>query len=111
MPQLTDATLAISSHTAHTLPTSASHVGDPSPTSVNHVGDEPLASTSHVESMSSAIVSHAESMSPTTVSHVGGIHMIEKPRRIGCKPKFFCRICKGNHLTRLCLATVVVQEA
>jgi hypothetical protein len=50
-------------------------------------------------------------MSPATASHVGGIHTIEKPRRIRCKPKFLCRLCKGDHLTRLCPATVVVQEA
>jgi hypothetical protein len=37
--------------------------------------------------------------------------MIEKPRHIGRKPKFLCRLCKGGHLTRLCPATVVVQEA
>jgi hypothetical protein len=37
--------------------------------------------------------------------------MIEKPRRcIRHKPKFLCRICKGDHLTHLCPATVVVQE-
>jgi hypothetical protein len=50
-------------------------------------------------------------MSPATASHVGGIHTIEKPRRIRRKPKFLCRICKGDHLTHLCPATVVVQEA
>jgi hypothetical protein len=37
--------------------------------------------------------------------------MIEKPRRVRRKPKFLCRLCKGDHLTRLCPATVVVQEA
>jgi hypothetical protein len=36
--------------------------------------------------------------------------MIEKPRRIGCKPKFLCILCKGDHLTHLCPAIVVVQE-
>jgi hypothetical protein len=50
-------------------------------------------------------------MSPTTASHAGGINMIENPRRIGHKPKFPCRLCNGGHLTRLCLAIVVVQEA
>jgi hypothetical protein len=37
--------------------------------------------------------------------------MIENPQRIGCKPKFICRICKGNHLTHLCPIIVVVHEA
>jgi hypothetical protein len=50
-------------------------------------------------------------MSPATASHVGGIDMIEKPRRIGHKPKFLCRLCKGDHLTHLCPAIAVVQEA
>jgi hypothetical protein len=92
--------LVISSHTAHTSPTSASHVGDSSPTSASHVGDFLLASASH-----------AGSMSPATASHAGGIHMIEKPRCVRHKPKFLCRLCKGDHLTHLCPATVVVQEA
>jgi hypothetical protein len=50
-------------------------------------------------------------MSPATAIHVGGIDTIEKPRRIGHKPKFLCRLFKGDHLTRLCPATSVVQEA
>jgi hypothetical protein len=52
----------------------------PSPTSASHVGD----------------------VQPTTASHAGGIDSVEKPRRIGCKPKFPCNICKGDHLTHLC---------
>jgi hypothetical protein len=58
-----------------------------------------------------ASASHAESMSPTIVNDVGGIHMIEKPRRVRCKPKFLCRTCKGDHLTHLCPATVGIPEA
>jgi hypothetical protein len=36
--------------------------------------------------------------------------MIEKPRRVRCKPKFLCRIYKGDHLTRLCPAIAMVPE-
>jgi hypothetical protein len=39
---------------------------------------------------------------PTTASHAGGIDSVEKPRWIGCKPKFPCNLCKGDHLTHLC---------
>jgi hypothetical protein len=56
-----------------------SHVIDPSPTSVNHVGD----------------------VQPATASHDGGIVSFEKPRWIGHKPKFPCKLCKGDHLTHL----------
>jgi hypothetical protein len=92
--------LVIASHTAHTSPTSTSHVGDPSPTSVSHFGDFLLVSASHAGSMSLA-----------TASHARGIHMIDKFRHVRRKPNFLCRICKGDHLTHLCPATTVVQEA
>jgi hypothetical protein len=90
-------TLFTASHTAHTSPTSASHIGDLSTISASHVEDMPLASASH-----------ARNMSPATTSHAGGIHTIEKPKHIGHKPKFLCRICKGDHLTRFFPATAVV---
>ena len=57
-----------------------SHVIDPSPTFASHVG--------YVQ--------------PNTAIHVGGIDSIEKPRYIGCKPKFPCNLCKGDHLPHLC---------
>jgi hypothetical protein len=120
------------SHTTHTSPTFSSHVGDSSPTSVIHVGDSSSTSASHVEGSSPnssshggnssptsashvgdlllASVIHVGSMSPATTSHVGGIHMNEKPRRVRRNPKFLCNLCKGHHLTHLCLATVVVPE-
>jgi hypothetical protein len=68
-----------------------------SPTSASHVGDQHLASASHVGSNP-----------PATASHVGGIDTVEKPRCIGCKPKFPCNICEGDHLTHLCPAIQVV---
>jgi hypothetical protein len=49
-------------------------------------------------------------MSPATASHAGGIHTIEKPRRVRRKPKFLCRTCEGDHLTRLCPATAGYQK-
>jgi hypothetical protein len=91
--------LVTASHTAHTTPTSTSHVGDPSPTSVGHVGYLLLA-----------FASHARSMSPTTASYDGGIHTIEKPRHFRHKARFLCRTCEGNHLTRLCPATIRILE-
>jgi hypothetical protein len=91
---------ATASHVGGTTLVTASHTGQTSPTSASHVGDQLLASASH-----------AGSMSPATASHVGGIDTIEKPRRIGRKPKFLCILCKGGHLTHLCPATVMVREA
>jgi hypothetical protein len=76
------------------------HIDITSPTSVHHVGDEPLASASHTESMSKTII-----------NDIGGIHTIEKPRRVRRRPKFLCRTCEGNHLTRFCPATVGIPEA
>jgi hypothetical protein len=49
-------------------------------------------------------------MSPTTASHARGIDTIEKPRRIGCKHTFLCRLCKGGHLTHLFPTSTLVQE-
>jgi hypothetical protein len=48
---------------------------------------------------------------PTTTSHAGGINTIDKPRHVRHNAKFLCRLCKGYHLTRLCPATAMVQEA
>jgi hypothetical protein len=88
------------SHVEGSSPTFDIHVGHSSPTSVSHVGHFLLASAIH-----------AGSMSPATASHARGIHTIDKPRRVICNPKFLSRLCKGDHLTRLCPATIVVQEA
>jgi hypothetical protein len=114
--------LVILSHTAHTSPTYASHVGDSSstydihvegssPTYARHVGNSSPTSTSNVGYFLLASASHAGSMSPATAIHARGIHMIEKPRRIRCKHMFLCRLFKGDHLTRMCPTTYVVQEA
>jgi hypothetical protein len=72
-----------------------SHVIDPSPTSASHVGDVKLATT----------------------SHAGDIYSVEKPRWIGCKPKFSCKLCKGDHLEMwsylfisIVLITLVLQS-
>jgi hypothetical protein len=37
--------------------------------------------------------------------------MIENPRSVRHKPKFLCRLCKGDHLTHFFPATTLVQEA
>jgi hypothetical protein len=76
------------------------HVDVTSPTSIHHVVDDFPSSASH-----------AESMSPSIVNEVEGIHVILKPRHLRHKPKFLCRTCKRNHLTRLCPTTVGIPEA
>jgi hypothetical protein len=53
--------------------------------------------------LSTTSASHDEDKQPTTSIHAGGIDFVEKPRQIGCNPKFPCNICKGGHLTHLCL--------
>jgi hypothetical protein len=47
---------------------------------------------------------------PSTASHAGGIDFVKKPRRIGCKPKFPYKLCKGDHLTHLCPGIPEVQR-
>jgi hypothetical protein len=44
-----------------------------------------------------------------TASHAGDIYFFEKPRRIGRKPKFSCKLCKGDHFTHLCPGIPEVQ--
>ena len=56
-------------------------------TSGHHVEDNPLASSSQAGGQRSTIVG------PSDNNH----HEVEKPTRIGQKPKFPCRICKGDH--------------
>jgi hypothetical protein len=117
-------------HTSIISPTSMRHVGDRSKTLMSHVEKKKLTSTSHIGSESLVTDSHIGQTSPTyatqvgdqhlattshprgnppaTASHVGGIDMVEKPRHIECKPKFPCNLCKGYHLTHLCLVIIVV---
>jgi hypothetical protein len=126
IPQLTIIPVTVS-HIGAPSPTFASHVGDESTTSTSlvdnlhlttasHVGGTTLIDTSHInftyptfvgyDSLTST--SHVDSMPPTLVNNTGGI---EKPRCLRHKPKFLCRNCEGDHLTRLCLATVGIPEA
>jgi hypothetical protein len=49
-------------------------------------------------------------MKLATSIHARGIDFVEKPRRIGRKPKFPCKLCKGDHLTHLCLGLPEVQR-
>jgi hypothetical protein len=37
---------------------------------------------------------------PTTVNHAGSVDDIDKPTKTTRKPKFPCRICKGDHLLK-----------
>jgi hypothetical protein len=90
-------------------PTYASHVGVLSPTSASHVGVLSPTSDSHVGDMQPTYVSHVGGNSSATTSHVGGIDIVEKTRHIGSKPEFFCKLCKGDHLTHFFLAIIVEQ--
>jgi hypothetical protein len=81
---------------------SAIHALGKSPVTASHTGNRSVASASHVIDPSLTSTSHVGDVKPTTASHAGGINSIEKPRQIGCKPKFPCKLCKGDHLTHLC---------
>jgi hypothetical protein len=133
MPQLTTtASPVTTSHIGAPSPTTASHVGDWSMTYASHVEDPQLSTASHVGGITLVVMSHiditsptsvhhvgdespassshAERMSPTIVNDVGGVHMIKNPRCVRRKPKFLCRTCEGNHLNRLCPATIGIPE-
>jgi hypothetical protein len=122
MPQLTTATIPVttirngipspisSSHVGDWSTTSVSHVEDQQPTTASQVGGTTIVSMSHPDITSPASVSNVESMSLAIVNDIGDIHTIEKPRRVRCKPKFLCRICEGDHLTRFCPATAGIPE-
>jgi hypothetical protein len=73
------------------------------PTTTSHVGGTSLINASHTSDMSTTLAIHVGDKKPTTAIHVGGIDSIEKPRWIGRKTKFPCKICKGDHLTHLFL--------
>ena len=76
------------------------HVEDKSLTSGHHVEDVPLASARQAGGQGSTIVG------PSNNNHHGG----EKPTRIGRKPKFPCRLCKGDHFLLDCPGISKVLE-
>ena len=84
------------SHILVESPVSMSRNGGTIPISL---GKQSLTSTSHVGDSP-----------PTTASHVGGMDVDKKPRCRRFKPKFPCKICKGDHLTHLCPSISVVQR-
>jgi hypothetical protein len=90
----------IVSHAGGMTLVTMSHIDVTSPTSVHHLGDDSLTFSNH-----------DERMSPTIVNGIGGIHTIEKPKRLSRKPKFLCKTCEGNHLTHLCPTTAGIPEA
>jgi hypothetical protein len=122
--------LVTMSHTSISSPSSVDHVGDLSKTFVTHVDDKKPITAIHVGGKSPVTSSHIGKMSPTSESHVGdqrlastihvgripldstshdgGIDTVEKPIRIGHKPKFPCNICEGDHLTHQCPEIQVV---
>jgi hypothetical protein len=93
---------ASSSHAGGKHPPSASHAGGKRPVPSSHTGNRSVAFAIHAIDSSPTSASHVGDVKPTTASHAVGIHYVEKPIWIGCKPKFPCKICKGDHLTHLC---------
>jgi hypothetical protein len=100
---------ASTSYVGGNHPPSVSHAGGKSPVPASHTGNRSIVSGSQVIDPSPASASHVGDVQPTTTSHPGGINYVEKTRWIGRKPKFPCNICKGDHLTHLCLGILEVQ--
>lgn len=53
--------------------------------------------------MEPTIADQVGGISVATASHASSTNTIQKPKKIGCKLKFPCKLCKGDHLTYLCL--------
>jgi hypothetical protein len=96
-----DRSTTSTSHIEYQHPASASYVGGNHPPSSSHAGGKSPVPTSHTGNRSVTSTSHVGDVQPTIASHAGGIDSVEKPRWIGCKPKFPCNLCKGYHLTHL----------
>jgi hypothetical protein len=101
---------ASASYAGGTHSPSASHVGGKSPVTDSHTSNRFVASASHVIDPSQTSASHVGDVEPTIASHAGGINSVEKPRQIVRNPKFPCKLCKGDHLTHLCLGIPEVQR-
>jgi hypothetical protein len=101
---------ASTSYAGCTHPPSTSHAGEKSPVTASHTGNSFAASAIHVIDPSLTSASHVGDVKPATTSHSEGIDSVEKPRRIGHKPKFPCKLCKGDHLTHLCPGIPEVQR-
>jgi hypothetical protein len=100
---------ASASYARGTHPPSAIHAWGKSPVTASHTGNRSTASASHVINPSLTFVSHVGDVQPTILYSCWGIDSVEKPIWIGCKPKFPCKICKGDHLTHLCPGILEVQ--
>ena len=90
-----------SGHHARGKPLAPGHHADgKSLTSGHHVEDNPIASLRQAGGQGSII------SSPSGNNH----HDVEKPTIIGQKPKFPCRLCKGDHFLLDCLGISKVLE-
>ena len=73
------------------------------PTTASQAGGMPPATTSHAGGMPPTTASHAGGKLLAIIGHTSGTITIKKPKNIGCKPKYPCNFCKGDHLTHLFL--------
>jgi hypothetical protein len=105
-----DQHLASTSYAGGKNAPSASHAGGKHPVPASHTGNRSVASVSHVIDPSPTSAIHVGDVQPATAIHAGGIDSIDKLRWIGCKPKFPCKLCKGDHLTHLCPSLLEVQR-
>jgi len=76
----------------HVVDNSLASVSQARDTSPISLGEESLTNLSHV--------GHSPA---STACHDRGIDIDQKPRHKIFNPKFPCKICKGDHITHLCL--------
>jgi hypothetical protein len=66
-----------------------------------------LATISQAEGNKPTTMSHARGKSPATTSETECTCTIEKYKKVGCKPNFPRKLCKGYHLTHLFLGIII----
>ena len=58
-----------------------------------------LTVASYAKGKQPIVTSHVGDKSTAIISQVECTHTVEKANKIGYKPKYPCKICKGDHLT------------
>ena len=103
-------------------PASGHHAGGHPLASGHHAGGQPLAPDHHADGKSLTPGHHVEDNPLASLSQAGGQrstivgpsdnnhHVVEKPTRIGRKPKYPCRLCKGDHFLLDCPGISKVLE-
>ena len=69
-------------------------------------GGKPLASSSQDRGKQPiALSNEVGGKQSTIISQASGTHIVEKPKKIRCKSRFSCKLCKRDQCTHLCLSS------